>query len=97
MVANAVQPYLIAVQGNLQNQILKYFLALDSRAMELGRIPAVRAVDWLFKACVVFNVHYPSTWNMFFRLLQTCCYEVFFTDEDDAPPSAVEIFNLLQG
>ncbi|KAK3909273.1 Retrotransposon-like protein 1 [Frankliniella fusca] len=52
---SAVQPYIIVVVGTISNEILQTFLVLDGKPMELGRIPFIRCVDWLFKSCFVFN------------------------------------------
>ncbi|XP_034237265.1 uncharacterized protein LOC117642810 [Thrips palmi] len=91
----AVQPYLIAVQGALSEDVLQFFLVLDSFPMELGRIPFIRGIDWVLKACCVFNVHYPASWNQFFRFCQTCLYKVFISGEDDVPPSSSQLYTRL--
>ncbi|KAK3920533.1 Phenylalanine--tRNA ligase alpha subunit, partial [Frankliniella fusca] len=92
---SAVQPYLIAVKGCVSVDILKYFLVLDSFTMELGKIPFLRAIDWLFKSYHVFNVHYPLSWKNFFRFLQTCIYKVFTGTQDDVIPSAQNLYSML--
>ncbi|KAK3911533.1 CCR4-NOT transcription complex subunit 9 [Frankliniella fusca] len=90
-----IQPYLLGLRGQITTEILKYFLVLDGNLLELGRIPFLRCIDWLFKTYVVFNVNYPSTWAQFFRFLQTCFYKIYFSSNDDIPPSSVDLFNKL--
>ncbi|KAK3929434.1 Zinc finger protein 423 [Frankliniella fusca] len=92
----AVQPYILAVRGLLTDDILKYFLVLDGEVLEFGRIPFTRCIDWLFKSYVVFNVEYPKSWALFFRFLQTCMYKVYFSENDDIPPAALEKYNEMR-
>ncbi len=93
--AGAVQPYLLGITGIITNDILKYFLVLDSSKIDLGNCTFLRAVDWLFKSYHVFNVHYPISWRNFFRFLQTCVYKVFVGNRDDVIPSAQNLFSKL--
>ncbi|KAK3929386.1 Transcriptional repressor CTCFL [Frankliniella fusca] len=84
-VKGPVQPYLMGIMSPITKKIkLKHFLILDSHAVDLGATPTIRAIDLLFKCCFVFNVHYPASWNLLFRFLQTCLYKIFISSEDDA-------------
>ncbi|KAK3920374.1 RNA-directed RNA polymerase L, partial [Frankliniella fusca] len=91
----AVQPYLIAVQGSLTSDILKLFLVLDSKLIELTRMPLIRAIDVLFKSYIAFNVHYPESWKQFFRFLQTCFYKFLCSEKDSVPPSSIELYSRV--
>jgi len=91
----SVQPYLLAIKAIATNDILKYFLVLDSIKIDLGCVTFLRAVDWLFKSFHVFNVHYPVTWRIFFRFLQTCVYRVFVGNSDDVIPSGQNLLAKL--
>ncbi len=90
-----IQPYLIGVTSQVSREILRYFLVLDRKLLELGSISLLRGIDWLFKSYVIFNVHYPSTWAQFFRFLQTCFYKIYFSAKDDIPPSSIDLYNKM--
>ncbi|XP_026290131.1 uncharacterized protein LOC113214849 isoform X1 [Frankliniella occidentalis] len=89
-----IQPYLIGIVSPLTKKILKFFLIMDSKCIDLEAIPSVRALDLLFKSFFVFYVHYPPSWSLFFRFLQTCLYKVF-ENNDEAPTSCVAAYRLL--
>ncbi|KAK3913482.1 Halomucin [Frankliniella fusca] len=91
----AVQPYLIGIVSPISKKILKFFLVLDSKAIDLHAIPSVRALALLFKSYFVFGVHYPATWSLFFCFLRTCPYNIFESASDEAPPSCVEAYRLI--
>ena len=51
-----VQPYLLGIKSLLGNSLLKLFLVVDDSLLELGKVPMVRALDWLIQAYIAFNL-----------------------------------------
>lgn len=50
---------ILGIKSQLGNTLLKLLLVLDDSLLELGKVPMVRALDWLIQAYIVFNLQYP--------------------------------------
>lgn len=72
----SVQPYLILIRSDLDGKIVRYFLALESKALELSCVnlssshATLQALDILMKTYVVFNVHHPYGWRNTLHFVQ---------------------------
>lgn len=64
-----VQPYLILIKSDLDEEIVRYFLVLECKAVELSCVnlssahATLQAFDILMKTFIVFNVHHPYGWR----------------------------------
>lgn len=73
---STIQPYLILLKGAIGTKVIRSFLVLDKKPVQLSTA-TIKAVDALFKSYFVFNVRYPIGWNNVFHFLATCFYGVF--------------------
>ncbi|KAJ1531356.1 hypothetical protein ONE63_000040 [Megalurothrips usitatus] len=90
-----IQPYLILIRGQVEaTRILKSFLILDGKPIELQTVNVLKSFDWLFKSYYVFNVCFPLGWRTTLHFIQTCMYKFFETGRKDTVTSSE--FELLQ-
>lgn len=91
-----VQPYILGIKSQLGSSLLKLFVVLDDSLLELGKVPMVRALDWLMQTYIVFNLKYPFGWRNTLHLLQTAFMNVFSSKGDMTTPSAQELLTILR-
>ena len=76
-----IQPYLVLVKSPVRNSIVKCFLILDQKPVQLSTTSILKSLEFLLKSYFIFNVNYPLGWRGVFHCLATCFANVF-EDQD---------------
>lgn len=96
-----IQPYLVMVKSPVRNAIVKCFLILDQKPVQLSTTSVVKSVEFLLKSYFIFNVNYPLGWRGVFHCLAACFGNVFEDQgtrkrPDSSTPSEKDFMNSIQ-
>lgn len=78
------QPFLLCV-GEQKNNIQRFYVIVDQKAIPCKAQTSLAAFDELFKAHFIFSVNYHESLNSFYTFIQTTVFNIDLGSTKESP------------